>query len=202
MPSRYLIMIRAAIQFVGVGLAIDISLTGDDISARQYDFEAVMGVGFGLAQSKFLTMAQLIVSKENAGVVMRALSQIRVLGGTIALAICSAILHNHPKKSICGVIAVEELEDIFETLGPINWLGSERAAEANYAFAVGYRKQLQLLSFSGASFLASLFPISRRPVTVSGAVGKNKPNSSSSSSSDSNESILRGAPLKAPQATT
>lgn len=46
-----------------------------------------MGVGFGLTLSTVLTLGQLIVSKENAGIVMGALTQIRVLGGTIALAI-------------------------------------------------------------------------------------------------------------------
>ncbi|RYP27387.1 hypothetical protein DL767_007706 [Monosporascus sp. MG133] len=196
-PPTYLIIAGAVIQFIGVGLAIKIPLTGDDISAQQYGFEAVMGVGFGLTLSTVLTLGQLIVSKENAGVVMGALTQIRVLGGTIALAICSAILSNHLKKSLAGVITAEELEDISETLASISSLGSERAAEVKYAFAVGYRKQFQLLTgFSGAAFLASLFLISRHPITVRGVVSKNAP----SGSSDSNESTLR-APSETPQAT-
>ncbi|RYO92117.1 hypothetical protein DL764_008178 [Monosporascus ibericus] len=196
-PPTYLIIAGAVIQFIGVGLAIKIPLTGDNISAQQYGFEAVMGVSFGLTLSTVLTLGQLIVSKENSGVVMGALTQIRVLGGTIALAICSAILSNHLKKNLAGVITTEELEDISETLASISSLGSERAAEVKYAFAVGYRKQFQLLTgFSGAAFLASLFLISRHPVTVRGVVSKNAP----SSSSDSNESTLR-APSETPQAT-
>ncbi|KAJ0285904.1 hypothetical protein Brms1b_008524 [Colletotrichum noveboracense] len=86
-PPAYLILIGSVIQLIGVGLSISIPLTGDHIYASQYGFEAVMGVGFGLTLSTVLTLGQLIVSKENAGIVMGALTQIRVLGGTIALAI-------------------------------------------------------------------------------------------------------------------
>lgn len=66
-PPTYLIIVGAVIQVIGVGLAIKIPLVGTKISAQQYGFEAVMGVGFGLTLSTVLVLAQLIVRKEDAG---------------------------------------------------------------------------------------------------------------------------------------
>lgn len=66
-PPSYLIIIGSAIGVVAVGLAITIPLAGDGISAKQYGFEAIMGVGFGLALSTVFTLGQLLVSKEDAG---------------------------------------------------------------------------------------------------------------------------------------
>jgi hypothetical protein len=98
---------------------------------------------------------------------MGALTQIRVLGGTVALAICSAILSNDLRSNLAGVITPAEFGEISETLGAINKLGPERVAQVKLAFAQGYRKQFQLLTgFSGAALLAALFLISRHPVNV------------------------------------
>lgn len=66
-PPSYLILVGSVIQVIGVGLATTIPLTGDGISAQQYGYEAIMGVGFGLTLSTVLTLGQLLVSKEDAG---------------------------------------------------------------------------------------------------------------------------------------
>ena len=65
-PS-HLILLGAVIQAIAVGLGITIPLEGDGISARQYGFEAMMGVGFGLTLSTVLTLGQLLVRREDAG---------------------------------------------------------------------------------------------------------------------------------------
>ncbi len=66
-PPSYLIILGSVIQVVGVGLGMAIPLVGDGVSARQYGFEAVMGVGFGLTLSTVLTLGQLVVEKADAG---------------------------------------------------------------------------------------------------------------------------------------
>ncbi|KAL1836435.1 hypothetical protein VTJ49DRAFT_5156 [Mycothermus thermophilus] len=166
-PPSYLILAGSVIQVAGVGLAIAIPLSGDGVSALQYGAEAVMGVGFGLTLATALTLGQFLVPKEEGGVVMGALTQIRVLGGTVALAVCSAVMSNHLRDSLVGVITPEEASEIAETLGAINKLGPERMAQVRLAFAEGYRTQIQLLTgFSGAALVAALFLISRHPITA------------------------------------
>ncbi|KAK4244994.1 drug resistance transporter EmrB/QacA subfamily [Corynascus novoguineensis] len=167
-PPSYLILVGSVIQVIGVGLAISIPLTGDSVSARQYGYEAIMGVGFGLTLSTVLTLGQRLVRKEDAGVVMGALTQVRVLGGTVALAICSAVLSNHLRHKLVEVITLTEFQEIAESLGAIDKLGPERVARVRLEFAEGYRRQFQLLTgFSGAALLAALFLSSRHPITGS-----------------------------------
>ncbi|KAK3318056.1 major facilitator superfamily domain-containing protein [Apodospora peruviana] len=151
-PPSHLILLGSVIQLTGAGLAIKIPLTGDHISAQQYGSEAVMGVGFWF--------------DVEYSVVMGALTQTRVLGGTVALAICSAILGNHLKESLGGVITQAGFQTIGETLGAINLPGPEQATKVKHAFAEGYNKQFRLLAgFSGAALLAALFLFSREPLT-------------------------------------
>jgi len=69
-PPAYLIIIGSAIGALAVGLAITIPLTGNSISAKQYGFEAMMGVGFGLSLSTVLTLGQLLVDRRDAGMVL------------------------------------------------------------------------------------------------------------------------------------
>lgn len=166
-PPSYLILVGCVIQVIGVGLAISIPLTRDSVSARQYGYDAIMGVGFGLTLSTVLTLGQLLVRKEDAGVVMGALTQVRVLGRTVALAICSAVLSNHVRHNLVEVITLAEFQETAESLGAINKLGPERVARVRLEFAEGYRRQFQLLTgFSGATLLAALFLSSRHPITV------------------------------------
>jgi hypothetical protein len=63
----HIIIVGSVIQMVGVGLAIDIPLTGSQTSAKQYGFETIMGLGFGMTLGTVLTLAQLISSKEDVG---------------------------------------------------------------------------------------------------------------------------------------
>jgi EAL domain-containing protein (putative c-di-GMP-specific phosphodiesterase class I) len=110
---------------------------------------------------------------------MGALTQVRVLGGTVALAICSAILSNHVRDSLAGVLTPAEFQEIAEALGAINKLGPERLARVKLAFAEGYRRQFQLLTvFSGVALLAALFLISRHPVNVRDVAKEREGNSS------------------------
>lgn len=98
---------------------------------------------------------------------MGALTQVRVLGGTIALAICSAILSDSLRGNLAGVITPAEFRKIAETLGAVNNLGPERVAKVKLAFAEGYRRQFQILAaFSGAALVAALFLVSRHPINV------------------------------------
>lgn len=66
-PPVYIILAGSMIQTVGVGLAC--SLPTDPVGgfpARQYGFEAIMGVGFGLTASTILTLVPLVTEEKDA----------------------------------------------------------------------------------------------------------------------------------------
>lgn len=115
---------------------------------------------------------------------MGALTQVRVLGGTIALAIwsvsavctdyacrlilySSSLLSNLLKTRLLGVISPAEFLKISDTLSSIESLDSVQKLAVKRAFADGYNLQMKVLTaFSGIAFLSSLFLWERTPRTV------------------------------------
>lgn len=63
----YLLMAGAILQFIGVGLSSALPTTTDKIAARQYGYEAVMGVGFGVQMSTLMILAPLVVKEADLG---------------------------------------------------------------------------------------------------------------------------------------
>jgi hypothetical protein len=87
---------------------------------------------------------------------------------TYHLTICSsALLSNHLKSRLLGVISLAEFLRISDTLSSIESLDSVQKLAVKRAFADGYNLQMQVLTaFSGIAFLSSLFLWERTPRTV------------------------------------
>ena len=64
-PPVYLIISGAVLQLVGVGLISSLPIGTKSISPKQYGYEVIMGLGFGMVLSTILTMAPLVVSKRD-----------------------------------------------------------------------------------------------------------------------------------------
>jgi hypothetical protein len=86
-PPVYPIIAAAALQVLGVGLMYSLPTDSIKMTNAQYGYEVLMGIGFGLGLTTVLTFARIVVSETNLSVMMGALTQIRVLGGTVSLAI-------------------------------------------------------------------------------------------------------------------
>lgn len=92
---------------------------------------------------------------------MGALTQVRVLGGTIGLAICSTVLKNHVRsrllESSTSIITPKQLQLISGSLAVIDTFPPSQQAAIRTAFAEGYNRQMRIMTvFSGAALLTSL----------------------------------------------
>ncbi|KAM5437363.1 hypothetical protein McanMca71_001024 [Microsporum canis] len=166
-PPIYIIFIGAILQVLGVGLTITLPDHGGEISALQYVYETIMGIGFGFTLTTILTLAQLVVEEQEAGLVMGALTQVRVLGGTISVAICSTALSSYLAPRLAVIITPAELKAIADSLSAINNLTSMQKDAVRNEFAHGYNRQMGLLTvFSGLALLATLLLWERKPRVV------------------------------------
>ena len=100
-PPVYLIVIGATLQLIGVGLASSLPTDTVTTAPQQYGYEVIMGLGFGLGLSTVLTLAPLVVQERDLAVTMGSLTQVRVLGGTIALAIWYAARIAYSVIALC-----------------------------------------------------------------------------------------------------
>jgi hypothetical protein len=74
------------------------------------------------------------------------------------------VLRNYLSPTIAAVTGPQGLQDISENSSSIEKLSPPQMAEVRNAFAVGYNKQMELLTgFGGAALLASLLLWERKP---------------------------------------
>lgn len=104
MPPFYILLFGASMQLLGIGLASSVRFKSGN---AMYGYEVIMGFGFGMGLVSLLIYTPMVVKRSDMGkslidyktafiytliphtiaVAMGAITQIRVLGGTIGLAI-------------------------------------------------------------------------------------------------------------------
>lgn len=98
---------------------------------------------------------------------MGALTQVRVLGGTIGLAIGSTVLKNHVRSRLLqssSSITPRQLQHISDSLAVIDTLPPDQQAAVRTAFAEGYNQQMRVMAvFSGLALLTSLLIWEKKP---------------------------------------
>ncbi|MCJ1393515.1 hypothetical protein MMC18_006390 [Xylographa bjoerkii] len=179
-PPHFLLMFASSLQLVGVGLMSNLSTT-NAIATTQYGYEVILGFGFGFGLSTLLIMAPVVVEKRDLGnvwlraevtvhtnirpaVAMGAITQIRVLGGTIGLALCSTILNNQLKTSLLSVLGPAQLRNILDSTAAVASLEPVQQVAVQTAFATGFNKQMRIMiAFTAAAFLSTLLIWERKP---------------------------------------
>ncbi|KAF4957020.1 hypothetical protein FGADI_3434 [Fusarium gaditjirri] len=104
-PPAYLIIIAEVLQVLGVGLTCSLSTDLTDMPDAQYGYEVLMGVGFGMSLATVLTFARVVI---------------RVLGGTVSLAICATFLNNHLQPKLHDLVSSEQAAAILSSVSAIN----------------------------------------------------------------------------------
>ncbi|RFU74580.1 mfs-type transporter [Trichoderma arundinaceum] len=157
-PPFYLIIISSTLQLVGVGLTCSLPVDATSVPAAQYGYEVIMGVGFGMGLTTLLTFARVVVPEKHLAVMMGAITQIRVLGGAISLAICATILNNHLRPKLQSLLGPEEAALILDSLQAIEKLNTTQQAQVRRAFAEGYHLQnIFMAAMTGLGLITSLF---------------------------------------------
>ena len=106
-----------------------------------------MGFGFEFGLATLLIMVPLVVEKRDMrnvcvlddnkskltmsqAVALGAITQIRVLGGTIGLGICTEILNEHVRHSLTFVLSPQQIIGILQSVSSISTL--DATAESSY----------------------------------------------------------------------
>lgn len=98
---------------------------------------------------------------------MAAVTQIRVLGGTIGLAACSAVLINHIKEKADIFLTSKQVAAILLSSSVIELLPQQEQIQARMVFAAAYSQQMRtMLYFSIAAIFSLLLLVERRPRRV------------------------------------
>ncbi|ROW13285.1 hypothetical protein VPNG_05429 [Cytospora leucostoma] len=163
-PPLYLLIIGGCLQAVGIGLFSSLDSNSTAISPAQYGYQVLMGFGFGFSLSTILMMAPLVVQQKDMAVAMGSVTQVRVLGGTIGLAICSALLNNHIKAEASKFLNPEQVAALLGSFQSIKSLDPEVQLEVRSVYATGYSQQMRvMLYFCIVSLFALLLLVEKKP---------------------------------------
>ncbi|RBA11052.1 hypothetical protein FPRO05_04225 [Fusarium proliferatum] len=162
-PPLYTLFLGGSLQTIGVGLYSSLK-SSTSIASAQYGYEAIMGLGFGFNLSTILMMVPLVVTEKDLAVTMGSVTQIRVLGGTIGLAVCSALLINHIKREAVKFLTAEQVAQILLSSENIGMLSPETQSRIRVLYADAYSEQMRvMLYFSIASILSLVLLVERQP---------------------------------------
>jgi len=141
-----------------------LSPTDLHVQKQQYGYEILMGLGFGFVLTSLLGLIPIVVTKQDMPVVIGAVTQVRVLGGTIGLAISTTILNSFVKSELRKELTGAQVAEVGQSLSAITKLTSEQQRFVRETFGRGYARQMWvLLGFSGLVVASSFLMWERHP---------------------------------------
>ncbi|KAK3169217.1 hypothetical protein OEA41_008600 [Lepraria neglecta] len=123
----------------------------------------ILGLGIGLTLSSLLIAAPTVIEEKDTVVFIGALTQARILGGSIGLAVCTNILKKKV-KSASSFLSSQQMNDLLQSAQTIKTLPPSLQEAMRQVFGKGYNEEMQALTaFGGATVLATLMMWEKKP---------------------------------------
>ncbi|KAI4282948.1 MAG: hypothetical protein L6R35_005285 [Caloplaca aegaea] len=122
-PPFHLFLVAAVLQIIGLALMGTLSVTSSGVPPAQYGYQVILGLGIGLTLSSLIIAAPTVIEGKDTAVFIGALSQARILGGSIGLAVCANILNNKVKTA-SSFLSSEQLHGLLGSAQTIGLLPS------------------------------------------------------------------------------
>ncbi|CAD6444310.1 497df385-445e-4097-bfd8-b7a1fd65287b [Sclerotinia trifoliorum] len=153
-PPLYVLIAATSLQTLGTGLLYSIPVA-PHIPASFYGYQVLAGMGVGLGLTTLLNIAPFIVEKQLLAVALGGVTQMRILGGAIGVAIATSLLNNTVVSTLADILPAETVSHLLQNLSSMSSLSSHDQAVVQSAFAHGYHKQLaMILGFCAAEVFA------------------------------------------------
>ncbi|KAK4118273.1 MFS general substrate transporter [Parathielavia appendiculata] len=163
--SWYILAGSLALQLVGLGLMSTLPTAAGEVRAAQYGYQVVLGLGFGLTLSSLAIVLRMEVDAADSGVAFSAITQVRVLGGLIGIAVGQAVLTRRLLADLGAVLPPEKIAALLRSTTAIADFTPEEAADTAQVYGEAFNLQNRvMLGFGAAGLLACLGAWKRHPV--------------------------------------
>ncbi|KAF7588744.1 hypothetical protein BBP40_005270 [Aspergillus hancockii] len=153
-PFCYIALGGIALQIIGLFLFSEVS-SAVEISAAQYGYLVLAGLGIGASVSVFYMMVPLVVEGKDQSIALSTGLQLRMLGGVLGVAASSTILHNYLKDTLSEALSPEQLGGLLHSGDAIRALPPDTQTLAREAYSVAYSEMMKLAgAFSVAQLVA------------------------------------------------
>jgi hypothetical protein len=176
----YVLLGAGILQTIGLSLMSTLTSLDQNIPPATYGYQIILGVGFGITVATVVMMIPLVVEKRDMGtlqakanksivltsqaVAMGAVGQFRMLGGSIAIAICANVLNRFVESELSTVLPSDQLAVLLKSVQTMKDLPPSSQQAVRDVYTEGYSTQMKILTaFSGATVLATLMMWERYP---------------------------------------
>ncbi|KAE9365743.1 MFS multidrug transporter-like protein [Stipitochalara longipes BDJ] len=162
-PPLYIVIFASVLQVVGFTLLSNLP-TSSVTSHAQYGYQVIAGFGVGINISTLVIMTPYLVEPPIA---VAAVSQFRVLGGVLGIAIATAAYKTFIFGRLNMFLTGDEVKTILQATQNIDFFSSEVQAHIRTIFAEGYNLQFKIMiAFSAAQIPSSLLMWQEKQILV------------------------------------
>ncbi|KAH7070078.1 major facilitator superfamily domain-containing protein, partial [Paraphoma chrysanthemicola] len=150
-PAVYVVILSGVLQTIGFALLASVPVS-TSVPARVYGFQVIAGFGCGINISTLLLLVPFVVQYRDKAVGMGAVSQLRIMGGAIVLAIATSVFNSYTGPLLAEYMARYSItrDAIYSAQGIARLTAPDQDAVRNI-LARGFNKQMIVLAaFAGA----------------------------------------------------
>ncbi|KAJ4263753.1 hypothetical protein NW762_005786 [Fusarium torreyae] len=157
----------SCLQLLGVGL-MSMLTEPDSHTKAQYAFQAIFGLGVGLSFSAATIMTSILAAERSElASAQGAVSQARVLGGCIGLAVCTVILNSHVNEYLQTHLTSAQLESLHRSPLTSLHLPANLQDLVKDVYAGAFAEEIKVMMLVCAVMVViSLFALERRPAPL------------------------------------
>ncbi|KAG9245408.1 major facilitator superfamily transporter [Calycina marina] len=137
------------------------------IPAKMYVFEMIHGLRIGLTMSNVTLMVTVEAEFEDTAVAQGIISQARIFGGSIAIAVSSIIFNTKAQASLVNVLTPQQLSTLHKSPAVIAMFSLSEQIAARSVFAASFNETLRVCTYvSALGVVVTLFMYQKHPRDV------------------------------------
>lgn len=185
----YTLIVASAFMMVGSGLFTTIP-SGFEPAAKQWGFEALLGLGVGMNLSTSTLMTSLQARFEDHGkptqysgasfligamltatlytaIAQGLVAQIRVFGGSIGVAVSFIVLNTRTQQTLGNILSPEQLDDFYKSPAAASSFQLAQQIQVRQTYIDAFDIDMRIcLGIAATSLLVSLCTYQRNPPTM------------------------------------
>ncbi|KAH8806009.1 major facilitator superfamily domain-containing protein [Xylogone sp. PMI_703] len=122
-----------------------------------YICQIVIGFGVGASTIASMLLLKLMIPLESFDVIMGFTTQLRITGGALGVAICSAVLRSEIVRTLTPILTATELFEVFHSTSSLSITDPGAAAHVRETWARAFNLEMKIMAgFGLLSLLMSL----------------------------------------------
>ena len=164
--SSHTLIIASCLIMIGCGLLS--TLPGNaEFYRPTYGFQSILGLGVGLTFSASTVLTSLASSSDDVAAAQGAISQARILGGSLGLAMATIVLNSKLGDGLAGVQDPAQIKGLEQSLSSIATLSGPDYAMVAQIYTDSFNTQMRICTYlSAATVIAALCTYQKKPASV------------------------------------